>query len=186
MRRFIYAMFLSALAPATGYATAANLQVTGTDMVVINENSVAISGHDLAGVILEIADVDGTMINLRIDSAEPDPLKRDRWLYNLSVLGRSGNWQPFCDPGPDGLSLAFPIAGTVGPDGSFSNSSTKFTFSCTAGALAKCIRFGYAPWGTSDDGTFMLDHFRACTRMVRADYCGNGEPHTRAGTLINI
>lgn len=52
---------------------------------------------------------------------------------------------------------------------------------------------GYRPWAGTAAGGAMLDHFRACLRMVRAclrmvraDYCGDGRSHTRNGTLINV
>ena len=34
--------------------------------------------------------------------------------------------------------------------------------------------------------TSLADYHQACTRMLRADYCGDGTPHTVDGTLINI
>ena len=58
----------------------------------------------------------------------------------------------------------------------------KFELSCTAGVRAKCVRFGYLPW--RDYGTRQL--FNACIRMMRADYCGDGQATTRDGTLIDI
>jgi hypothetical protein len=32
----------------------------------------------------------------------------------------------------------------------------------------------------------MVPYWTACTRMVRADYCGDGTTHTRDGTLITF
>jgi hypothetical protein len=32
----------------------------------------------------------------------------------------------------------------------------------------------------------LRDHHQACTRMARADYCGDGRPHTVTGTPIDI
>jgi hypothetical protein len=44
---------------------------------------------------------------------------------------------------------------------------------------------GYRPWawraGRSLDG-----HHQACVRMVRADLCGDGTPHTTDGRAINV
>ena len=89
-------------------------------------------------------------------------------------------------PGPEGRTLGFPVQGVTTDDGRYIPDDGQFTFTCTSGAMAKCIRFGYPPWGTAADGRPLLDHFRACTRMVRGDYCGNGSAHTRDGTLINM
>jgi hypothetical protein len=59
------------------------------------------------------------------------------------------------------------------------------TFACHGGALAKCVEWGYLPWATRDDVS-LAEHHQACTRMVRADYCGDGTPHTFNGTPIDI
>jgi ADYC domain len=50
------------------------------------------------------------------------------------------------------------------------------------GVLAKCYYWGFAKGG-DDQG---LLTYQACVRAARADYCGNGESHTRVGTKIQI
>lgn len=50
------------------------------------------------------------------------------------------------------------------------------------GVLAKCYYWGFAK-GEDDPG---LRTYQACVRAARADYCGNGESHTQAGTKIQI
>lgn len=54
------------------------------------------------------------------------------------------------------------------------------TYSCMDGVIAKCVSWGYAPWLTD------ADVHSACTRLARADYCGNGTPWTLDGTHVNI
>jgi hypothetical protein len=54
------------------------------------------------------------------------------------------------------------------------------SFSCMNGALAKCAAWGYAPWSVG------ADVHQACTRLVRADYCGTGISYTKNGTLIDV
>ncbi|HEY0989121.1 MAG TPA: ADYC domain-containing protein [Kofleriaceae bacterium] len=54
------------------------------------------------------------------------------------------------------------------------------TYSCMDGVIAKCVSWGYAPWLTD------TDVHASCTRLARADYCGNGVPWTMDGTEINI
>jgi hypothetical protein len=62
----------------------------------------------------------------------------------------------------------------------------KFSVTCTSGAIGKCVRAGYRPWEAMADGRPGWDHHQACTRLIRADYCGDGASHTRDGTLIEI
>ncbi|MEM9492012.1 MAG: ADYC domain-containing protein, partial [Myxococcota bacterium] len=62
-------------------------------------------------------------------------------------------------------------------------------------ATAKCIEWGYKRWGSGDEcnsdqsncQSVNLHYWHeACTRMVRADYCGDGVAHTENGTKIDI
>lgn len=48
------------------------------------------------------------------------------------------------------------------------------------------MRLGYKPWKSLPDGTSLWDYHQACTRLLRADYCGNRHSRTRNGTLIDI
>jgi hypothetical protein len=48
------------------------------------------------------------------------------------------------------------------------------------------VRTGYKPWVRAADGTPLWDHHQACVRMFRADYCGDGVPTTRDGTMIDM
>ena len=92
--------------------------------------------------------------------------------------------------------------------GNRSDSSTMITLACTNAAIGKCALWGYHPWDTHREypgatpspapsdcvgenaslckEQSLADWHQACTRMVRADYCGNGTPHTRNGTHINV
>jgi len=47
------------------------------------------------------------------------------------------------------------------------------------GAITSCIALGYYPEPNHDQ-------FLACIRAVRADYCGDGQPRTLAGTLLEV
>ena len=95
-----------------------------------------------------------------------------------------GSWQPACDADMDGRSVAIPLTDTWNDHGDRVSSSTMFTFSCTTGVIAKCYRWGYRPWlqGYGDIPTM----HETCTRLARADYCGDGVSHTRDGTQVNV
>ena len=70
----------------------------------------------------------------------------------------------------------------------------QFTFACRFGAIQKCQEYGYPKnekrWedfsGQSSRRRLVTDYHAACTRMVRADYCGDGVAHTFDGTSIDI
>ncbi len=74
------------------------------------------------------------------------------------------------------------------------NDSNLWPFNCYGGALEKCNRYGRTPWetknetrGTETRARSIAEYHQACTRMVRADYCGDGQTHTQGeGTLIDI
>jgi hypothetical protein len=57
-----------------------------------------------------------------------------------------------------------------------------FEIVCTSGARGKCVRLGYLPWVSAA----MRDIYYACVRLVRADYCGDGEATTRDGMRIDL
>jgi hypothetical protein len=77
--------------------------------------------------------------------------------------------------------------------GSLTDDPDHFTVACRGAAIAKCAEWGYRDldaWtetsgGSHHDiaGTWFHE---ACTRMVRADYCGDGHSHTVTGTLIDV
>jgi hypothetical protein len=107
------------------------------------------------------------------------------YLYTLEQwVDDTGSWQPACAPDADGRSVAIPLAATWDASGDRSTSSGLFTFGCTTGVIAKCYRWGYRPWVTGYGDLASL-HW-TCTRLARADYCGDGVPHTRNGTSVNV
>lgn len=117
----------------------------------------------------------------RIDEVQADPTS-DGHLYTVSIVDAQGD-RPLC-PGNDGMNKsALPLEGRWDAAGQWHPDS--LTFACHDGVLAKCVRWGYAPWA-EHDGQSLRAHHQACTRMARADYCGDGVPHTQNGTLINL
>jgi hypothetical protein len=94
-----------------------------------------------------------------------------------------GGMSPLCGADADGTPTALAVAGWWDPTGKHRPDPDLFTFSCADGVIAKCYRWGYRPW--MRDGALAKAH-QACTRMARADYCGDGRSFTRPGTLINV
>ncbi len=103
-------------------------------------------------------------------------------VYTLKL--KDGGWQSLCEDGTDVILLGDlwdPATGDRLTDAP----SDAVTLACRGAALAKCVEFGYRPWA-SVDGVSLRDHHQACTRMVRADYCGDGTPHTTDGTPLHV
>ncbi|MBK9753462.1 MAG: hypothetical protein IPO88_08145 [Nannocystis sp.] len=56
-------------------------------------------------------------------------------------------------------------------------------FGCISGAVGKAALWGYAPDSPSE-ASVPLPAFTTATRMVRADYCADGVPHTNVGNPV--
>jgi len=171
----------TSVAPIAGVHSIA---VLGTRFVVVLDSGVTLDQQELVGAILTL-DSRGRQYRLRIDATRADP--GDIQLYELSAEdGDSGQWHNLCTPDPAGERLAFPLQGIWTSDGRHLPSDTEFSITCTSGAEGKCVRFGYKPWEHLPDGSSLWDYHQACTRLLRADYCGDGHPHTRNGTPVDL
>jgi hypothetical protein len=167
--------------------------------LVAEQNSVTLDGEDLESARL-IAQVKNTSANpptivnveYRItDVQEEDDVDYDptgtgeTYLYTLEQnVNGTGNWQPACSEDGDNARVAIPLTDFYDETGARVDSSTLFTFGCTNGAIGKCYRWGYRPWVTGY-GNLETMHW-TCTRVARADYCGNGQSFTHEGTEINV
>lgn len=140
------------------------------------------------GTELLARDENGASITFRVDAVERDPgdADGDVYLYSLSYRDPAdGAYKTYCLPDRDGHTYALPLSGYWDPAKEHVDQPGVITFACTNSPLAKCVRWGYKPW-KSVNGTSLRDHHLACVRMTRADYCGDGRPHTRDGTLIDV
>ena len=120
------------------------------------------------------------------ESSSYDPTRTgSTYLYTLEQwVADTSSWQAACPADSDGRHVAIPVSGVFDDRGDRSDSTTLFTFGCTTGVIAKCYRWGYRPWVTGYGD--LVDMHWTCTRLARADYCGDGTPHTHDGTLINV
>lgn len=138
---------------------------------------------------------DGTTLAMRIDSAtQLSGSNSEVWAYGVSYQD-AGVWQYLCgvdDSNAEQLAIAVPGSFNYGTGvtggGSYTADPTVFTFGCRATAIAKCIEMGYKYWKpVPGNGTqTLLNHMVACTRLLRADYCGDGNSWTVDGTPVNI
>lgn len=180
-----------------GGAPLANLRVQRGELVA-EQGPVTLRGAALAGARLQ-AQIRRTgatsttdlvqyrITNVMSELSNYDPTRTgSTYLYTLEQwVEDNQSWQPACAPDQDGRSAAIPIAAIWGDRAERIESSELFTFGCTAGVIAKCYRWGYRPWLTGY-GADMAEMHQTCTRMARADYCGDGRSHTRDGTWINV
>ncbi len=169
------ALFLSVPAAAER-PTVADIAVVGTEIVVALSDGRTLHSKDLVGAILDVR-FEGQPAKVRIAAVEPDPDDKSGtvWLHDFEGRAEDGSWQNLCLPGPDGRRQGFPLQGIAGLE-----------FTCTAGAVGKCVRFGYRPWAPGPDGESLASRHAACVRMVRADYGGADEPWTSEGMNIDI
>lgn len=175
----------SATAAVAAEPTVIEIEAIGTAFrATLSDGSVK-QGADLAGAVL-VFDVSGTPLRIRIAAISPDPTDRTGMVL-LHDFRDEATGEPLCAAGPDGKRLGFPLAGRTAADGRLDEAEPgAFELICSAGAQGKCLRFGYHPWAKAPDGRPMSEHYNACVRLVRADYCGDNRPWTRDGTEIDL
>jgi hypothetical protein len=177
------------------------MRIGGMSIDGVDLDSVSIEGSELTGIAGEeifggermvgarMSGIlsEGHALPMRIDSAELLPGTHDDiWAYGVSYAQADGSWSPLCNSGSAiALTGTWNLAAGVERGGDWSASSSAFTFGCRGASLAKCVELGYEPWATVSSTT-LRDHHQACTRMMRADYCGDGTAWTEAGALINV
>lgn len=169
-------------------AATTGVDVVGTTLRARRPDGSVVQGAALIGSVLVVA-VGGETMRVRIANVEQDARdpRGEVLLYDFRVIAPDGAEEPLCRPDPDGRRLGLPLAGVSDAAGILrAGAGNEFELVCTAGARGKCVRFGYAPWRAAPDGRPMLDWYNACVRMMRGDYCGDGRPFTRDGTIIDI
>ncbi|MDP7110915.1 MAG: ADYC domain-containing protein [Myxococcota bacterium] len=158
---------------------------------------------ELVGALLDGELEDGTAATIRVDSFSMtgDVNAGDIYLYEVSYITRDmEDFEYLCGVDETDYPIqAIALEGEwnlgegVRGGGDWIENPDVFTFACRRYALAKCVEAGYGPWGMVEyweDGDLVAEPLRplhqACTRMMRADYCGDGTPHTVDGTPINF
>jgi hypothetical protein len=168
--------------------------VSGTDFIG-SEWDLQVTQHDgQGGEIVE----DYT---LRLDAIELSDEQDDVYLYDIVYRPAGGaEWKPLCTDGANNPVASIPLQNYWNLEtGDRVDEPNVFTFACTNAVLAKCVLWGYRPWASADrckhqnkpkdkqcDEVSLRDYHQACTRMARADYCGDGTPWTVEGTPIDV
>ncbi len=161
----------------------------GTEIVARDSDGAALAPEALVGATFAVSDPATGRYQFRIDRVMSDPdAPGGMPLYEVSVrTPASERWDQLCAADPYGRTTAIVVPGAWAEDGRFVPAAAgTFSFACTAGARAKCVLFGYPPWASAPNGGSMAPYHAACVRMVRADYCGDGTPHTVPGITIEM
>lgn len=162
-------------------ASAADLTVDGTSFV-LHQNGRILRSQELIGAEIDLGDGNW----LRIDAVRVDPVDPDILLHRFSTRDAQQAWHNPCIADRTGQREGFPLPGRWDDAGRFHPGSEYIAITCTDGAQAKCVRFGYKPWKNSVDGRSLVPLYESCIRMTRADYCGDGTATTRDGTEVEI
>ncbi len=145
------------------------------------------SAGSVVGTVLQGTASNGKPVEVAICGAEPSSEDPTMVWYRIQVWNTvAQEWENPCvalDHVPDPRALA--VNGVWDASGARRDVPGKLTFACENGAISKCILWGYKPWA-SRDGQSLADLHQACTRMARADYCGNGRSHTHEDTTIDM
>ncbi|MBD3886811.1 hypothetical protein IFO70_34810 [Phormidium tenue FACHB-886] len=142
----------------------------------------------LQGIDIIGFDDQGRELTFQIRDIEIDPLDPQQEIYLYTVFYRASDrtWHNLCQPNTHHVSKAVVLQGAWDQTGDYQAQVDRVTFSCTNGAIGKCLRFGYKPWKTQNGQSHYGTIHQACMRLIRADYCGNGIGHTQDGTPINF
>jgi hypothetical protein len=151
----------------------ARLEADGTELVLVHEDGRTLRSRELQGATLHVG---GTEIVVASVEEDPRSVGGRVWLHRFLVRRRDGSTRDYCEPDADGRRAGFPL-----PDG-----RGGFELTCTNGAKAKCVRWGYRPWDERPGGPPLRALHRACIHMTRADYGGDGATATRDGTRIDL
>ena len=173
-------------AQATGVSWP-SVSLRGTLLQVEAGDGTMLSGAQLVGRELLVPSGGTPPLALRIAAVERDTEVPGLFLYQMLMRDDAGGWQPICLPDRDGRRRAIPLPGELRADGVFEADADKLTITCTSGVQGKCLRAGYRFWTAGGEvDPQRLAQFQACTRLYRADYCGDGRGWTEDGMLIDV
>lgn len=184
----VHVKFAGARVSVNGKSVLDEARLDGTVFWGRKGNSVW-TGADFLNGDFEGVRGDGTTTRVRIDSVNAGTAPAsDVWTYGVSYQAADGTWWPVCKDAT-GPTVAIPVNGRwdyrngVPTGGSKTDDPATFTFACRGtSAIAKCVDMGYKPWLSST----VADHHQSCTRLLRADFCGDGTSYTTNGQWVNL
>jgi hypothetical protein len=175
-----------------GGITLGNVHLEGAQLIGQNAQGQRLAGTALIGAHLTGTLDNGATLPLTIvDVQQGGAPDTDIFYYTVDYQRSDGSSGSLCVDTSGRPAGAIALAGRwdyrsgVVGGGSHSDDASQVTFACPGGALYKCVEWGYKPW-RSVNGTSLAPYHQTCTRVVRADFCGDGTPHTQDGQVINI
>jgi len=183
------ALVFAAAAPAFAALPPTQWRITGvigSSVEIVDAAGQRRSGLGLAGAEFTLGGDDDpkSALRMRIVSVSADRVE-GVFLHELQALGDSGKWYNVCGVDRDQRRLALFIEGHDLPDGRQVRVPGEVSITCTAGVQGKCLRAGYVPWDRKHGAGGGEALFQTCTRMYRADYCGDGIGWTQNGMTID-
>lgn len=175
-----------------GVTAQAQSAESGPTLVAIDvEDGQPMSGAGFIGAEMQGRLSDGTTATVRVHAFDNTTVPgMDLFLVKYTATG-----EPIC-----GYKDGQPIWASVMPElydpssgAQLPYDPSEFTFGCRFGGIQKCQEYGYPKDKKAKERKNGVDRVRrfndyhgSCVRMVRADYCGDGVPHTFDGTEIDI
>jgi hypothetical protein len=181
----------------SGKKQTADLNLSGTRFVY--------PGHKLVGAVFTATLDDGSTLPVRIDAVEERWHRdiRDVIHYYASYESDAGR-QPLCGVDENGDPVgAIPLIGAwdysegTETGGAKIDDPRVFTFACEGFVIDKCVDAGYKPWLSlrvchgwgwwrKCEDVSLAGLHQACTRMLRADFCGDGVSYTEDDILVAL
>jgi len=152
----------------------------------LRQNDGQLSGTSLVGSLLMGEDSDGLPVKVVVCGSDSEADPGTNWTLIEAWNPLSNSWENPCVATPEVPNpRALLLSGTWDSTGAHHDDDGKVAVACETGALAKCVTWGYRPWGVNYQGRPLDQAHQSCTRMARADYCGDGVSHTTEGNVID-
>ncbi|WNG14973.1 ADYC domain-containing protein [Cystobacter fuscus] len=153
--------------------------------VLVSVDAASLSKADV-GRVLQGRSTEGQGVEVAICGAEDGQEQGMTWYWIEAWNPVAQVWENPCLAIEDKKKpRALAVNGVWDGSGARLEKEGQLTLACEKGVIAKCIDWGYKPWAV-EQGQSLASLHQACTRMARADYCGNGTPHTTEGTIIDL
>lgn len=167
-------------------ATVENQEATGTEFI----DSVwyfKVDGVKVHATLIEAETANRAGLwdpNSVVDLRRLDP---DRYVYTFSYQDELENEITTCEEDLTGGARMVVYEDIVvdHETGAISGRQNSIYFGCLSGSVGKAALWGYAPDSPSLPSV-SLPAFETINRVIRADYCGDGQPHTVEGNLLTL